>query len=256
MALEALFLGLVNTVHFINDDRRPALPTPLDLDASPAERRRQKVRGAILEAADRVFSNEGEAGLSIRRLAEEIDYSPAAIYKYFGSKDELVEELKEAFFARLMQSIDPADLQVMSFDHRVRRCFRTYIEVAAERPHHYVAAFSSPGTPGTGDCPFQDTKKGQAFMTVAALVQEGQQAGVFDPALDPVLAAKSLWASMHGLALLLIHLPGFPSMIPGNAAPISDEQFTAYHVDLMVRSLQSGNASLKPVPAASEKTDV
>lgn len=238
------------------------MPVPLDLETSPAERRRQKVRGAILEAAERVFSNEGEAGLSIRRLAEEIDYSPAAIYKYFGSKDELVDELKEAFFGRLMESIDPASRQAMTFSQRVRRCFQMYIEVAVERPHHYVAAFSSPGSaepgaPSEADWgAFQATKKGQAFMTVVDLVQEGQAAGIFDASLDPVLAAKSLWASMHGLALLLINLPGFSSMIPGASAPISNEQFTAFHVDLMVRSLQSGEASLASQPVAREKKDV
>ncbi len=235
---------------------------PLDLETSPAERRRQKVRGAILEAAERVFSNEGEAGLSIRRLAEEIDYSPSAIYKYFGSKDELVEELKEAFFGRLMESIDPEDIQVMSFDQRVRRCFRTYIEVASERPHHYVAAFSSLGsvdavTAKSGDWDsFAQTRKGQAFLTVASLVQEGQAAGVFDPSRDPILAAKSLWASMHGLALLLIHLPGFPSMLPGTSSPVSNEQFTAFHVEMMVRSLQSAGTKHPYKPASREKTDV
>ena len=72
---------------------------------TPAERRRIRVRGAILEAAERVFAVEGEAGLSIRRIADEIDYSPAAIYKYFGSKDELIDELKEAFFGRILCSL-------------------------------------------------------------------------------------------------------------------------------------------------------
>ena len=71
------------------------------------------MRGAILEAAERVFSVEGEAGLSIRRLAEEIDYSPSAIYKYFGSKDELVDELKEqlADAGVLIAPVGPANAQ-------------------------------------------------------------------------------------------------------------------------------------------------
>lgn len=220
---------------------------PLDLETSPAERRRQKVRGAILEAAERVFSVEGEAGLSIRRLAEEIDYSPSAIYKYFGSKEELVDELKEAFFGRLMQSVDRAALQTLTFDQRIRKCFTTYIEVAVERPHHYLAAFSSLGSPEAADQPaddwdtFQQTKKGQAFGTVAALVQEGQAAGIFDPSMNPLLAAKSLWASMHGLAQLLIHLPGFPSMMPDASPGVPVKDFTAFHVGLMVRSLQPGS---------------
>ena len=56
-----------------------------DSEISPAERRRLRVRGAILDAAEKVFAEEGETGLSIRRIADEIDYSPAAIYKYFSS---------------------------------------------------------------------------------------------------------------------------------------------------------------------------
>lgn len=221
------------------------MSSPLDLDTSPAERRRQKVRGAILEAAERVFSVEGEAGLSIRRLAEEIDYSPSAIYKYFGSKEELVDELKEAFFGRLMQNVDRVALQALTFDQRIRRCFKTYVDVAVERPHHYLAAFSSLGASSPAQAhtedwdAFQQTKKGQAFGMVAALVQEGQESGVFDPSMDRFLAAKSLWASMHGLAQLLIHLPGFPAMMPDPSQQVTTDEFIAFHVSLMVRSLQA-----------------
>ena len=42
-------------------------------EVSPAERRRLRVREAILDAAERVFAQEGEAGLSIRRIADEIE---------------------------------------------------------------------------------------------------------------------------------------------------------------------------------------
>lgn len=231
---------------------------PLEFETSPAERRRQKVRGAILEAAERVFSTEGEAGLSIRRLAEEIDYSPSAIYKYFGSKEELVDELKEAFFRRLMQSVDRAALQTLTFDQRVRRCLTTYVEVATERPHHYLAAFSSLGSATQKDAlhedwaSFRETKKGQAFGTVVALVEEGQDIGIFDCTMNPHLAAKSLWASMHGLAQLLIHLPGLSAMMPEGTRTASIEEFTSFHVGLMVRSLQPGAST----PGQNEKRNV
>lgn len=221
----------------------------LDLDHSPAERRRQRVRGAILEAAERVFATEGEAGLSIRRLAGAIDYSPSAIYKYFGSKEELIDELKEAFFSRLMSSMDQAAFQAMPFEQRIRRCFMNYIEVATERPHHYLAAFSTSAADapaaGRGDWEaFQKTEKGKAFGTVISIVEEGQQRGQFDPALDSVHAARSLWASMHGLAQLLISVPNFGEGIPTRGAKMNNHEFTAFHVDLMIRSLQT------PLPAS------
>lgn len=212
-------------------------------DESPAERRRQRVRNTILDAAERVFSQEGETGLSIRRLADEIDYSPAAIYKYFGSKEELLDELKESFFERLMSTVDKAALSSLPFEARARHCFSKYVETAIARPHHYAAAFSSAGEmlapveEGTHWFEFENSHKGQAFMVVVGLVREGQEIGVFDATFDPYLAAKSLWASMHGIALLLIHLPGFPVIRPTPDQGIDTAEFIQFHAGLMFRSL-------------------
>lgn len=227
----------------------------MDLDdlpeESPAERRRQRVRTSILDAAERVFSKEGEAGLSIRRLADEIDYSPAAIYKYFGSKEELVDELKESFFERLMSTVDKAALTSLPFEARVRHCFCKYVETAIARPHHYAAAFSSmshaEAVPPDGEYweEFEKSHKGQAFMVVAGLVREGQEIGVFDTSFDPFIAAKSLWASMHGVALLLIHLPGFPVLLPTPDQKLDTAGFIQFHAALLFRSLCAA-----PIPPA------
>ena len=48
--------------------------------ATPAERRKENIRRRILEAADNMLAVEGALGLSIRRLAEITDYSPAEIF--------------------------------------------------------------------------------------------------------------------------------------------------------------------------------
>ncbi|MFN4023678.1 MAG: TetR/AcrR family transcriptional regulator [Hyphomonas sp.] len=213
------------------------------LPESPAERRRLRVRTAILEAAERVFSVEGEAGLSIRRLADEIDYSPAAIYKYFGSKEELLDELKESFFERLMSTVDRASLASLPFEDRACQCFAKYVETAIARPHHYAAAFSSPGEPQEDEggrklwAEFEASNKGQAFLVVAGLIEEGQARGIFDPSFDPVVAAKSLWASMHGLALLLIHIPEFPGLLPVPGKSLDTADFVRFHSNLLYRSL-------------------
>ncbi|MEL7482131.1 MAG: helix-turn-helix domain-containing protein, partial [Pseudomonadota bacterium] len=104
-----------------------------DETISPAERRRLRVRQAILDAAERVFAEDGEAGLSIRRLADEIDYSPGAIYKYFQSKQELVDELKESFFARILEQVEDVPDDTGPFLDYSRRCIETYIRTALER---------------------------------------------------------------------------------------------------------------------------
>ena len=220
------------------------MQTDMAFDETPAGRRRQRVRDSIIAAAERVFAEEGENGLSIRRLAEEIDYSPSAIYKYFGSKEELVDELKEAFFERLLERVDQMTNADKPFAARARACVTTYIETATARPHHYAAAFSSivHETPCEERQPtkwgeFMHTRKGQAFQILIDMVQEGQALGVFDTRLDPVLSAKSVWAAMHGLAQLLTHLPQFTDLSVSDR-PITPEDFVALHADFVFRGLQ------------------
>ncbi len=202
------------------------------------------MRHAILSAAERVFSREGEAGLSIRRLAEEIDYSPSAIYKYFASKDELLDALKEAFFERLMSGVDEARLATLPFLQRARECISLYVAKAIERPFHYAAAFSSVACGQyDNDHPkwdeFSRTHKGRAFMVIVRLVSEGQRAGTVDPSLDPYRTAKSLWASMHGLAMLIIHMPQFSVMTPDCCRGETPESFVAYHTSMLLRGLEA-----------------
>ena len=212
-------------------------------EITPAERRRLRVRGAILDAAERVFAEEGEAGLSIRRIAEEIDYSPAAIYKYFNSKDDLVEVLKESFFGRLLAIVHEIADRNEPFLNRARRCTAGYVRVAIEKPHHYVAAFSGIASEDAAsahhDEGFDQTNKGQAFGVLTDMMIEGIEGGHFRADLDPVDAAKSVWASIHGLAMMIAHLPGFPATA-SMPAGLDQGAFIDFHADLVVRSLEAG----------------
>lgn len=205
---------------------------------SPAKRRRQRVRSSILEAAERVFAKEGEAGLSIRRLADEVDYSPAAIYKYFKSKDDLLEELKEAFFERLLDEMsDDTDVSADEFRDFFRRCTMTYITVALARPHHYRAAFSMTVQSDRPPSQFGDaSNKSRAFMRLHEAVQMGVELGVFRSGLDTLKAAKSVWAAVHGLVMLRIHMPHFDQMF-GNEAIETGQSSIPDHIDFILESL-------------------
>src|SRR5688572_8669011 len=50
----------------------------------------------ILDAAERLFADEGYGATSLRRILTELGLNPAAIHYHFGGKDEVVE----ALFAR------------------------------------------------------------------------------------------------------------------------------------------------------------
>jgi Transcriptional regulator len=59
------------------------------------ERDREAVHRSILDAARELFVTEGFQNVSIRKIAERIEYSPAAIYGYFPSKDDIFFALAE-----------------------------------------------------------------------------------------------------------------------------------------------------------------
>src|SRR5213592_2311923 len=65
------------------------------------ERDREAVRRAILDAARELFVVEGYSNVSIRKIAERIEYSPAAIYSYFPCKDDIFFALAEEGFRLL-----------------------------------------------------------------------------------------------------------------------------------------------------------
>ena len=209
--------------------------------SSPAERRRNKIRARILSAAEQVFAREGIDGLSIRRLAENIDYSPAAIYKYFKSKDELVDELKETFFELILESVHRIADTATPFAERARDCVATYVRIATEKPFHYSAAFagqSLPSGPVDGEDGFDLSKKGRAFNVLRGMISEGVENGAFRQDLDPTLAAKSIWASMHGLTMMIAHIPTFPAFKPEQATMTKDE-FILFHADQVVRGMEA-----------------
>lgn len=215
-----------------------------DTDAdTPAGRRKRKVRESIMAAAERVFSEDGEQGLSIRRLAGEIDYSPSAIYNYFKSKDDLLEALKEAFFARLLDRLAAVMTSDQPFATKARTGFEVYVRTALERPHHYLAAFSSvqvENQPTQSDAhweAFLGSYGGKAYLWLRDMVEEGISLSAFRAETNPSLAAKSLWASMHGLAMLMIHLPSFTGRFPIEPE-MTPVDFISYHADQAVRGLE------------------
>jgi len=76
--------------------------------ANRAERRARAhaaTRTAILEAARRVAAREGARDLSLRGVAAEAGYAPAALYGYFANKDELLLALAAEDLAHLSRAM-------------------------------------------------------------------------------------------------------------------------------------------------------
>ena len=64
------------------------------------------LRGEILDAARRMFAEEGNEQVSMRRLAERIEYSPTTIYLYFEDKDDLFRAVCDETFGKLVRRLE------------------------------------------------------------------------------------------------------------------------------------------------------
>ncbi|MGU3500955.1 TetR/AcrR family transcriptional regulator [Mycobacterium sp. C31M] len=62
-------------------------------DSQPAESKAQRTRGRILDAAAKVLSVKGYAGTRLTDVAEQAELQAPAIYYYFKSRDDLIEEV-------------------------------------------------------------------------------------------------------------------------------------------------------------------
>src|SRR5215467_14346635 len=104
-------------------------------------RQKQLLRQQILDAARELLVREGYDQLSMRRVAERIDYSPTAIYLHFKDKQELVFSLCEESFAMLVKELETLPRKYSDPIVRLRKGMERYVAFGLKNPNHYIPAF-------------------------------------------------------------------------------------------------------------------
>jgi AcrR family transcriptional regulator len=178
--------------------------------AERKERERDQLRNRILDAARELFVRDGYDAVTMRRIAERIEYSPTAIYLHFADKDELVRQLCAhdfavfaAQFAKLGRVADPLE--------RLRRAGHAYIDFALAHRNAYRLLFMTPpanGASAAGGAPAE-----QAYAFLARTAAEAIAAGKLRKDLgDAELVAQTSWAGVHGVAALHIAVGDDPKL--------------------------------------------
>jgi len=171
------------------------------------ERERGEIRDKILDAARELFINEGYEGVSMRQIADKIEYSPTAIYVHFKDKDELFLEICHLDFRLLAQSMVSL-AQVADPVERLRKIGLAYIEFGLNNPNHYRRMFMTPHLPvpkGAEELMGKGNPEEDAYELLRATVGDALKAGAFREHLkDTDLIAQTLWAGVHGVASLQI----------------------------------------------------
>ncbi|MBN1813471.1 MAG: TetR/AcrR family transcriptional regulator [Anaerolineae bacterium] len=172
---------------------------------SPSERRHGRTRQAILDAALAIINQQGVDGLSMRTLAEEVDYSPSALYNYFDNKEEIVEAIRAEGWA-LFDAMDQGSLQGdLSPAELLYRSGLAYLKFAETYPDHYLLMMSpSDRVPESLEEFMQWPNFKELADSIEAMVASGDLKVL--PGYTSLHLAFLVWFVVHGIAMLKLTL--------------------------------------------------
>src|SRR5215470_8546800 len=171
------------------------------------EREKVETRDKILDAARELFVTEGYEGVSMRSVADKIEYSPTAIYVHFADKQQLFRELCHRDYARLAEVLQSSVTTANPIE-RLRQIGGIYVEFGTRYPNHYKFMFMTPH-PGQEmdeiDRDMHGNPEKDAYAFLKWAVRQAIDARRFrDGIEDPELISQTLWAAVHGVISLQI----------------------------------------------------
>ena len=166
-------------------------------------RRKQLLRQKILDVSREILIAQGFTALTMRRVAEAIDYSPAAIYLHFQSREQIAQELCFAGLKRLYERLQGAVAKDPMT--RLGGYARAYLEYAQSDPETYRLIFMADPQLSKAVFIHRDSDgAGEAALGLIVRAFTELRTGSKKTGAKPIELAELFWAGLHGLASLRI----------------------------------------------------
>jgi len=176
------------------------------------ERERADLRGRILEAARAIVFAEGASALTMRKIAEAVEYAPATLYQHFENREAIVRELCLAGFHELLRALAPC----ASYDDPLARLEAlgiAYVRFGLERPETYRLMFmEDPAITAAlyGSLAEPDDAGEQSFNLIAGSFETLKARGQLAEDADSKVLGETFWAAVHGIVSLKLACPHYP----------------------------------------------
>ena len=165
-------------------------------------------RAEILAAAERIFVEHGYEGATIRKIADAVGLSSTALYMHFREKDEILVEICRSAFSRLIEANAAIRSEGPEPESRLMGMLRAYLDFAFENPDAYRLVYLTRPAEARGGAEATASELGTELYR-AFEAEVGRVAASRRLEDDPKVIAQVLWASVHGLASLMITKPYF-----------------------------------------------
>jgi AcrR family transcriptional regulator len=216
------------------------------------------VRELILAAARELFATLGYEAVTMRQVAQKINYTPTTIYLHFQDKQQLINDLCSQDFLALAGAFQHLN-EVKDPVERLCRMALEYMSFGLQHPNHYKLLFMTPHPsrlPNEEKLIRRGNPAEDAYAFLRSTVIECIAAGQFRKEYrDPELVSQILWASIHGVTSLHIargNDPWFtwrpPVALAEAILDIVTGGMAAGNVSVWKNAKQKTLAGLSPVP--------
>ena len=172
-------------------------------------REKEQLRHRILSAARELFVAEGYESVSMRKIADMIDYSPTTIYLYYKDKADLLDSVCKETLLNLLNTLDRLRKDKSDPVETLRRSGRAYVEFGLKYPQDYKLTFVVRPQFQKGLGLEEGSVGEKVFNYLRTMVSECIRQKKFRE-VDIETTGQVLWSAVHGVTLLLIDFPDFP----------------------------------------------
>lgn len=168
----------------------------------PASDRRPLTRDVVVASARELVAAEGVAGVSLRGLARLLGVTAPALYAYVEDREDLLRAVAQDALGQLAERFDSIEAEEPL--DRLREQCRCYIDFACENPDLFGVMFLfPPELPGAAPLGIESDAATSLFLRATGAIDAAVAAGDIAPLEDPIVAALSMWATVHGTATVL-----------------------------------------------------
>ncbi|URZ17463.1 TetR/AcrR family transcriptional regulator [Clostridium felsineum] len=203
------------------------------------EREKDELKRLIIDTANEIILKEGLEKLSIRKIAAQIEYSPAIIYHYFKDKDEIVNTIMKQNYEKIINTVSSIKEINDTPENAIKYILREYINLALEMDEEYVSIMLS----NSKDI-LEHTAllfKGAASKRKALNVLYKYMKQIYsDKNIDDreiELTCQIVWTSSFGLIIKLI--------VEKSLSHEQKNEIINHHLTLMVDGIILGSCFLK-----------
>ncbi|WPO78520.1 TetR/AcrR family transcriptional regulator [Flavobacterium sp. KACC 22761] len=162
-------------------------------------RQKEETRSNILGAAYDIVKEDGWNGLSMRKIADRIEYTAPIIYEYFSNKDAILTELTGQGFIKLAKELEKAKAKFEKPEEQLEAMWMAYWDFAFTDTEMYQVMFGVQMNCCSQQCSLSDSP----YMMFTAVIAEVMKNSNPDP---EIIKQKyfTFFSIIHGLIAINI----------------------------------------------------